>query len=171
MFKILDDNCIRKSDFIRDAIKKEITLYETTKKWTMKQYAIINKGEVINPPSHEKMELLNLVEDFDHTLKSQANALDEAVKQMTAIYVDKVDEIIEEGLKLKGFQFNNRFELTEFIKANCVLEHNLKTRHNIYYVNGIPFLSQSHIGNEMLNIKYAKSGIGIWDIMGEFKYL
>lgn len=135
------------------------------------QYSIIYNGEVVHPPKTKPMEIIDSIESQDEMMQRQSNVLDEALKQMTAIYVSKVDEIIEEGLKLKGFDFKNRFELTEFIKANCKLEHNLKTRKNIYYVNGIPFLSQHFPIDKVQMPEDTKRGILMCDVLGEFKYL
>ena len=51
-----------------------------------------------------------------------------------------LDNVFIEGLKLKGFEFENRIELESFIKSNCKCEYHVDVKEKIYYVNNIPFL-------------------------------
>lgn len=44
-----------------------------------------------------------------------------------------------EGLKRKGFEFENRMELENFIKSNCRCEDRADIKQRIYFVNDIPF--------------------------------
>jgi hypothetical protein len=51
----------------------------------------------------------------------------------------KLEELVVEGLRLKGFDFERREELLSFIKINCRLEQTQQGE-SIYYINDIPFL-------------------------------
>ena len=58
--------------------------------------------------------------------------------------VNKLDNIIVEGLKLKGFKFKNKNELETFIKTRCRRTDNIKLKEHIYYVDNIPFLLHNY---------------------------
>ncbi len=45
-----------------------------------------------------------------------------------------------EGLKLKGFEFDNRMEIEEFINSRCRCEDNTHHKEQVYYVDNTPFL-------------------------------
>lgn len=53
--------------------------------------------------------------------------------------IKKTEDLFVEGLKLKGFEFENRFELETFIKEHCRCEDNMDLKQRIYFVNDIPF--------------------------------
>ena len=53
--------------------------------------------------------------------------------------IKKLDDYIIEGLKRKGYEFNNRIELENFIRLNCRCEDKTDIKERIYYVNDIPF--------------------------------
>lgn len=52
----------------------------------------------------------------------------------------KLDDIIIEGLKRKGFEFANKKDIESFIKANCKCEDMVHIKQRTYYVNNVPFL-------------------------------
>ena len=66
--------------------------------------------------------------DFIHDIISVAN--DNLITQMNNITI--------EGLKRKGFEFENNYELTEFLKARCRVTEFENER--TYYVDDKPFL-------------------------------
>jgi len=51
----------------------------------------------------------------------------------------KLEDLIIEGLKRKGFKFENRHELEQFIKSNCRCEDRMDIKQRTYFVNDIPF--------------------------------
>ena len=59
-------------------------------------------------------------------------------REMIEHFTKATDDLIEKGLKRKGFVFKNRFEMEMFIKNNC--EMNSQNDSVYYYVNGEPFL-------------------------------
>lgn len=65
-------------------------------------------------------------------------------REITQNLCNKFDEIILEGLKLKGFTFDNRYKSEEFIKLNCRCEDNIQFQQKIFYVNEIPFLLHNY---------------------------
>lgn len=52
---------------------------------------------------------------------------------------NQLEDYIIEGLKRKGFEFENRMELENFIKSNCRCEDRTDIKQRIYFVNDIPF--------------------------------
>lgn len=53
---------------------------------------------------------------------------------------NKLDNIIIEGLKLKGFEFCNKSQLENFINQHCMCFDDSINREKTYYVYGEPFL-------------------------------
>jgi len=51
----------------------------------------------------------------------------------------KLEDYIIEGLKRKGFEFENRLELETFIKNNCRCEDTLHKKERVYFANDTPF--------------------------------
>jgi len=53
--------------------------------------------------------------------------------------VNQLDNHFIEGLKRKGFEFEDKEEMIEFIKKHCRCEDDVSLKERIYYVNEIPF--------------------------------
>lgn len=51
----------------------------------------------------------------------------------------QLEDYIIEGLKRKGFEFENRMELENFIKSDCRCEDRTDIKQRMYFVNDIPF--------------------------------
>ena len=51
----------------------------------------------------------------------------------------QLEDLWIEGLKRKGFEFENRIELENFIKSNCRCEDRTDIKQRTYFVNDIPF--------------------------------
>jgi hypothetical protein len=51
----------------------------------------------------------------------------------------QLEDLMIEGLKRKGFEFENRLELEKFIKSNCRCEDRADIKQRTYFVNDIPF--------------------------------
>ena len=51
----------------------------------------------------------------------------------------QLEDYMIEGLKRKGFNFQNRIELENFIKSNCRCEDRTDIKQRTYFVNDIPF--------------------------------
>ncbi len=62
------------------------------------------------------------------------------IGRLSSEHNQTLKDYIIEGLKRKGFEFKNRFELEEFIKLNCRCEDRKKFKQRIFFVNDIPFL-------------------------------
>ena len=75
-------------------------------------------------------------DSLDELYTSQAYLIDKLCKDLNR----QVESVAIEGLKRKGFEFENRFELEQFVKNNCTCEHFIDSNEKVYYVNDIPFL-------------------------------
>ena len=51
-----------------------------------------------------------------------------------------LDDLVIEGLKRKGYTFDNKRELISFIKENCTSKYFKPQNVTEYYVNDTPFL-------------------------------
>lgn len=63
----------------------------------------------------------------------------------------QIETAIIEALKLKGFEFENRIELENFIKQRCKCEDNIDLKERTYYVDDKPFFL--HMYKPELEIK------------------
>ncbi len=53
---------------------------------------------------------------------------------------DQFDEAIIEGLSRKGFNFECKMEIEEFIKSRCRSEDYQKLQQKVFFVDDIPFM-------------------------------
>jgi hypothetical protein len=56
----------------------------------------------------------------------------------------KFDDLLVEGLKRKGFKFENKSEIEDFIKTRCECKDNVKLQERVYYVDNIPFFLHNY---------------------------
>jgi len=56
----------------------------------------------------------------------------------------KLEDYVIEGLKRKGFEFNHKLELEEFVKERCRCDDNIDLKEKIYYVDNIPFFLHNY---------------------------
>lgn len=93
----------------------------------------------IKTPNFEDMQIPNydIIHDVIGRLSSQLN------KQL--------EDYIIEGLKRKGFEFENRMELENFIKSNCRCEDRTDIKQRTYFANDIPFFLHCYENEVDLN--------------------
>ena len=83
----------------------------------------------------------------------------------------KLETIIIEGLKRKGFEFNNKFELLNFIKQRCKIEDDSNLKQATYFIDNKPFfLHDYNIEFDLTTIIDGKSTT-IKASCGNFVYL
>lgn len=61
------------------------------------------------------------------------------IKRARMELVSKLEGAFVAALSRKGFDFNNRYELTEFVKGHCTATDNTMLKERVYYVDGTPF--------------------------------
>lgn len=83
----------------------------------------------------------------------------------------QMDDIIIEGLKRKGFEFKNKYDLAEFIKSNCRCVENIQLKEKIYYVNDIPFFMHRYKLNIDIKTVVENGVTNFISTLGEFSYL
>lgn len=72
--------------------------------------------------------------------------IEEIRDEIQRMYVSTADRFIVEGLERKGFKFESKHDLIEFMKNNCNGEHykEKETDKTTLFVKGIPFLEKDH---------------------------
>ena len=98
----------------------------------------------------------------------------ETTQQLTEQIINdlnnKFDEIIIEGLRLKGYSFDAFEELSIFIKENCICADYFPTKQKTFYVKGVPFLLHDY--NQIIEpIDYTTRETKITATYGSYKYL
>lgn len=76
---------------------------------------------------------------LENTEMPNYDLMNEVFASMQNNLNNQMETAIIEGLKRKGFEFENKFELEEFAKKHCRWEDNLSFKERVYYVNDIPF--------------------------------
>lgn len=66
--------------------------------------------------------------------------LDQITNELNYSITKQVDDALIEGLKRKGFEFENTNELKEFIKKSCRCEDNTFIKERVYFVSDTPFM-------------------------------
>ena len=81
--------------------------------------------------------------------------LKDSIDAMTMNLASRLDEVILTSLKAKGFIFENKYELTLFIKEHCTCEHYLPAKQKKFFVDGVPFLMYDY--NTEIDLSHDKN--------------
>lgn len=90
---------------------------------------------------------------------------------ITEKYNEMLYKLFSEGLKLKGFSFNDRYEMIEFIKSNCSCQEYKVHNSHIYLVNGIEFLLIKHEKEMKINNLLNSNFYHGFDMNVKYKFL
>jgi len=109
---------------------------------------------------------------IDYEPQDQPLFLVEAINTLSTQVIKKFEDLWIEGLKRKGFEFENRMELENFIKHNCRCEDRTDIKQRTYFANDIPFFLHCYeiemnpypIMNDMVEFKMSAN-------YGYFTYL
>jgi len=75
----------------------------------------------------------------------------DAVNKLCKDLNNQLDSCFIEGLKRKGFEFETKPELEQFIIEHCRCEDNVDFKERVYYVDYIPFfLHRYEVGVETI---------------------
>ena len=81
-----------------------------------------------------------IIEITNFDLPQDPPLLIESVTGRLSYQLNKqLEDYTIEGLQRKGFEFENRMELENFIKSNCRCEDRTDIKQRTYFVNDIPF--------------------------------
>ena len=83
----------------------------------------------------------------------------------------QIDNYIIEGLKRKGYSFDNRNELYEFIKKYCRAEENTINKERIYYVKNVPFMLHKYENELSIDKVITDDRITFTATCGSYTYL
>lgn len=68
----------------------------------------------------------------------------DVISRLSNGLVNQLEDLLIQGLKNKGFEFNNKIELENFIKTRCRKEDYVEKKEHIYYVDNIPFFLHNY---------------------------
>jgi hypothetical protein len=68
----------------------------------------------------------------------------DVISRLSNGLVNQLEDLLIQGLKNKGFEFNNKIELENFIKTRCRKEDYIEKKEHIYYVDNIPFFLHNY---------------------------
>lgn len=68
------------------------------------------------------------------------SVVDDAIIHLRKDIENKLNDLFIKGLERKGFIFNNKKEIEDFIKKRCVCVMSYQTNEKTYLVDNIPFL-------------------------------
>jgi hypothetical protein len=83
------------------------------------------------------MSTENSFEEHKDKALSQDAVISRLISDVSSKWSNTIDNLFKEGLKRKGFEFKNDYELKDFITKNC--KGMRKDNETTYYVNDIPF--------------------------------
>lgn len=75
------------------------------------------------------------------------NKLQEINNKIVNELQSKLEDIIVEGLKLKGYEFEDKKSLFDFVSKNCTVINQSHLNINTYVVKDIPFLHYDYSFN------------------------
>jgi len=97
--------------------------------------------------------------------------INESLNDISVKLAKQFDDMVIEGLKIKGFEFDTILELTEFIKSNCSSVDYQDKKERIYYVDGVPFLVHKYEPIVDVEPKITDDKISMTATFGSFAYL
>ena len=110
----------------------------------MKKYTITEKEY------SEMIEAMNTLKSENQKLRAFIDGMREqliiggVIGRLSNDLNKKLEDYIIEGLKRKGFEFNHKLELEEFVKERCRCDDNIDLKEKIYYVDNIPFFLHNY---------------------------
>jgi hypothetical protein len=93
------------------------------------------------------------------------------IRDLTRQINQRLNEIFIEGLRRKGFYYDDEEELADFVKENCRCEDHTSKSERIYFVNDIPFLIHYYKANLGMQIDHNGFKTSIEADYGDFAYL
>lgn len=101
---------------------------------------------------------------------SKLKSLEDEFNNSILEQLNKTDNIIIEGLKRKGFEFENRFELENFLKTSCRIAYQPGIKQRTYFANDIAFLV--HCYESEISKPFIEDGIlKITGSLGSYHFL
>lgn len=91
-----------------------------------------------------KLEQVKIDIDFDHMKCPKPGHLSDIIKMATADLNKQFEDAVTEGLRRKGFKFETRVELEDFVKQHCCSADDVRLKQTTYYVNDIPFFLHNY---------------------------
>jgi|TARA_Y100000310_G_C20594944_1_gene770024 hypothetical protein len=116
-----------------------------------------------------KFKKIELPEEYKNPLPNYG-AIHDIISTATDNLTNQMNEITIEGLKRKGFEFKNNYELGEFIKERCRVE--VFGDNRTYYVDDKPFLLHESKPNlSMGEYELDKENYKMTATIGSYAYL
>lgn len=84
---------------------------------------------------------------WNSSLEYNRNFIYEMTSNLISGLNKKLENILIEALKKKGYEFDNRLDLQNFIKQNIRIEDYQAKHERIYFVNDIPFFIHFYKSN------------------------
>jgi len=101
---------------------------------------------------------------------NEINVVDAIIEKSAFNIAQQWDTYFLEGLKRKGFEFDNPLDAQYFVKANCKCAEDLKGNRT-YYVKGIPFFHFKPSNTMDIDRDFSKPDIVFTASIGEYSYL
>lgn len=92
-------------------------------------------------------------------------------KHLTDNLNEKLEDLVIEGLKRKGFEFKHKIELEAFIKERCRCEDNIYLKEKVYYVDNKPFFLHNYKIEPLQIPSITDEGCRITANLGAYTYL
>ena len=102
--------------------------------------SILNFSNLKNEDSARGLSPVRIQSQYTHNFQLK----EEFLHRISSDLRSQLDEVIINGLKLKGFAFPNNLELEIFIIRHCRCEDNIEQKQKVYYVDDIPFLLHNY---------------------------
>ena len=91
------------------------------------------------------------------------------IKEVSDSLNKQMDNVIIEGLRLKGYSFNNDSELHEFIKDFCIIEDRPHLMEKTFFVKSEPFMIHYYALNNDFN--FNNEPLKMTASLGKYRYL
>lgn len=111
---------------------------------------------------------------MEENTQDHITLMGDIMRKVTAELTQKLNDIVTEGLKRKGYEFENTLQLTDFIKEHCRCEDFVESKTKLYFVKEKPFLIYDYNYKQELSTIIPKDSLQDYAFtakMGSYSYL
>lgn len=111
-------------------------------------------------------------ENVNIFFEEESNFIQKIVSDITNKLSHQLDDVIIQGLALKGYKFDDKIKLMDFIKENCKVCDEKQNQRKIYLVKNIPFLMNDYSTKEDILWKFqTNKDITVECVFGKFYFV
>ncbi|UII79985.1 hypothetical protein [Flagellimonas sp. CMM7] len=119
------------------------------------------------------MEAKKISSEYLDKIKDLPTYTEHLTSEICQSMNSKIEELVLEGLKRKGFEFDDKLSLEKFVTTRCRVEDNKEFQEKTYFVDNTPFFLHKYrlTSNQGLGIGFKGHTITLEADWGTYMFL